>query len=48
MTDFASMLPDTESLREGLIDALRSQGGLTDQSVTLLDRELSPYSTTFP
>jgi Phosphotransferase enzyme family len=47
MADFASMLPDTETLTKGLVTAFRSEGH-NGKSVMLVDRELSPYSTTFP
>ncbi|HVH71745.1 MAG TPA: phosphotransferase [Candidatus Dormibacteraeota bacterium] len=47
MPDFASLLPGTEALKRGLARALR-KGRLSEPSLTLLDREPTPYSTTFP
>ena len=47
MPSYASMLPSTDALKKGLTWALRKER-LNGHSVILLDRELSPYSTSFP
>jgi hypothetical protein len=47
MSRFVSKLPKTEALKKGLAAAFRADG-LGGKPVTLLNRELSPYSTTFP
>lgn len=47
MQDFVSGLPETEALKRGLTSALRSQD-LSGHSLTILGREPTPYSTTFP
>jgi Phosphotransferase enzyme family len=47
MRNYASMLPSTDALKKGLTWALRAEM-LDGHSVILLDRELSPYSASFP
>src|SRR3989442_12433108 len=47
MASFTSMLPDTDALTKGLASAFRNEG-LNGHSVTLVNREFSLYSTTFP
>src|SRR5258708_10002137 len=47
MQDFVSGLPKTDALRRGLTSALQSED-VSGRSLTLLAREPTPYSTTFP
>ena len=47
MQNFVSVLPKTDALKRGLTLALQSEN-VSRRSLTLLGREPTPYSTTFP